>query len=344
MGNVLVTGGAGFLGSHLVDQLLGRGQRVRVLDNLSTGSLHNLQAAADRQSAPIETAAGAARPGPRLELMIGDIRDENLVRKAMQHVECVFHLAALPASAGSPTAPSEIHTVNVHGTLNVLQAATAEGARRVIFASCASVYGAAEMLPIGEHCVPQPVSVFGASKLGGEVYGRAYQRAHHLETVALRYFTLYGPRQNGLKDGALVPTLIETLRSRRRPIIFGDGRAAQDFLFVDDAVAATLAAADAPEAAGLAINVGSGQMASVNEVLDILKRLLRTDLVPRLGRPRAGQAPPIRAQIALAERVLGWTPRVSLVSGLARAVQSFTDADDESLLAEVGPREQRADV
>jgi UDP-glucose 4-epimerase len=343
MSIVLVTGGAGFLGSHLVDRLLDRGHRVRVLDNLSTGSLRNLQAAADRQSGA-DRPVTAARPGPRLELMIGDIRDETLVRKAMQHAECVFHMAALPASAGSPTTSTELHMVNVQGTLNVLQAATAEGVPRMVFASCASVYGSPETLPIGEECPAQPVSVFGASMLSGEIYCRAYQRAHHLETVALRYFSVYGPRQNGIKDGALVPTLIETLKNGRRPVIFGDGRAAQDFLFVDDAIAVTLAAATAPEAAGRAINVGSGQMASVMEVLDILKRLLRTELVPRLARARSGQAPPVRAQIALAERVLGSTPRVSLVSGLARAVQSSVDREEDGLLAEVGPREQRSDI
>jgi UDP-glucose 4-epimerase len=199
------------------------------------------------------------------------------------------------------------------------------------------VYGTPEALPISEDSTPQPISVFGASKLGGEIYCRAYQRAHHLETVALRYLTVYGPRQNGIKDGAIVPTLVETLRSNRRPTIFGDGRAAHDFLYVDDAVAATLAAADAPEAAGQAINIGSGQLASVMEVLDILNRLLRTDLVPRLARARIGQVPPIRAEVRLAERLLGCAPRVSLVSGLARAVQFYAEQDEEAVLAEVGP-------
>ncbi len=343
MGIVLVTGGAGFLGSHLVDRLLERGHRVRVLDNLSTGSLRNLQPAADWQSRP-ERPAAPSRPGPRLELMIGDIRDETLVRKAMQHVEWVFHMAALPASAGSPTTPTEIHTVNVQGTLNVLHAATAEGVRRVMFASCASVYGCPDTLPIGEECPPQPVSVFGASKLAGEIYCRAYQRAHHLEVVSLRYFTVYGPRQNWLRDNAIVPSLIETLRQHRRPVIFGDGRASQDFLYVDDAVAATLAAASALEAAGRAINIGSGQTASVIEVLEILKRLLGIHTVPRLARSRSGQAPPVRAEVTLAANLLGCSPRVSIVAGLARAVQFFADRDEESLLAEVGPREQRSDV
>jgi UDP-N-acetylglucosamine/UDP-N-acetyl-alpha-D-glucosaminouronate 4-epimerase len=339
MANVLVTGGAGFLGSHLVDRLLDEGHRVRVLDDLSTGSLRNLQPAADRPGGP---APGApVGPSPRLELMIGDVRDERLVRKAMRHVDLVFHLAALPATAVTPI-PAEIHTVNVQGTLNVLQAATAEGARRVVFASCASVYGPVEGRPVTEDLPLHPVTVFGASKLAGEIYCGAYRRAHQMETVVLRYFTVYGPRQHPLRGGTVVPTLLETLREQRRPVIFGDGRAGQDFLYVDDAVAATVAAGTSPEAAGLAINVGSGQVSSVNEVLDILKRLLRTDVAPRMSRARPGHFPPVRARVELADRVLGVAPRVSLVAGLARCVECR--AQDERVLAEVGTREQRADV
>jgi UDP-glucose 4-epimerase len=341
MAMVLVTGGAGFIGSHLVDRLLGQGLSVRVLDNLSTGSLRNLQAAADRPSAPSRT-AGAS--GPRLELMIGDIRDERLVRKASQHVDCVFHLAALPVGAGAPSMPAETHSVNVQGTLNVLQAATAEGVARVVIGSCASVYGNPETLPVSEEAALAPVSVFGASKLSAEVYGRAYQHAHHLATVILRYFTIYGPRQNGAKNGALIPALIETLRQRRRPALPGEGRAAHDFLYVDDAVEATLTAATAPGAAGRAINVGSGQLASVIEVLDILKRLLRTDVVPRIQRGRAADLAPARADIGLAQRLLGHVPRTSLVAGLAHAVQFVADPQEEPWLAEVGSREERADA
>ncbi len=341
MGMVLVTGGAGFIGSHLVDRLLRQGSRVRVLDNLSTGSLRNLQAAADRPPAP-PRAGGSA--GPRLELMIGDIRDERLARKAAQHVDCVFHLAALSLGLGSPSTPAETHSVNVQGTLNVLQAATAEGVARVVVGSCASVYGNPESLPVNEDAALAPVSAFGASKLCAEVYARAYQRAHHLDTVILRYFTIYGPRQNGAKNGALIPALIDTLRQRRRPALPGEGRAAQDFLYVDDAVEATLAAATASGAVGRAINIGSGQLASLIEVLDILKRLLRTDVVPRIQRGRAEDLAPARADIGLAHRLLGHDPRTSLVSGLAHAAQFVADPQEEPWLAEVGPREERADA
>lgn len=345
MGIVLVTGGAGFIGSHLVDRLLESGAVVRVLDNLSTGSLRNLQAAADGRGGS-DGSPGALGSGRRLELMIGDVRDDRLVRRAMRNAECVFHMAAVPPSTAALTNPLELHTVNVQGTLNVLQGAATEGVPRVVFASCASVYGAAGSTPIGEDCPTHPVSVFAASKLAGEIYCRAYHSAHKLQTVALRYFSVYGPRQNGVSEGALVPALIDTLRRRRRPLIAGDGRSARDFLFVEDAVQATLAAAASPEAAGRVINVGSGQPASALEVLDILKRLLRSDAVPRLTQRSAEPAAPMTARTTLAAELLGCAPRVSLVNGLARSAQFFADAEraDEPLLAEVGSHEERSDV
>lgn len=337
MAIALVTGGAGFIGSHLVDALLEQGVDVRVLDNLSTGSLRNLQGGPERGSPP-------SRPGRRIELMIGDVRDDKLARKAMRHVDCVYHLAGLPpgTTAGGH---GEVHTVNVQGTLNVLQAAATEGVRRVVFASCASIYGTADGAPIGEEWPALPVSVFGASKLAGEIYCRAYHASRHVETVLLRYFNVYGPRQNAVLHGAFVPALIETLRRGRRPVLAGDGLAGGDFLFVDDAVTATVAAGAAARAAGCAVNVGSGQLATPLEILGILNRLLRTDAVPRQGRPRLDPPTAARAHIALAADLLGWAPRVSVVKGLAHTVQFFAEADqhDEGLLAEVGSHEERAD-
>ena len=330
---VLVTGGAGFIGSHLVDHLLDRGAMVRVLDDISTGSLRNLQAAAD---GPVRPGTGPGR-GRRLELMVGDIRDERLVRRAMQHIDCVFHMAALSSRAGSPWRPTEMHSVNGQGTVNVLQAAAAEGVRRVVFASCASVYGGSDLGPLTEGARPQPASVFAASKLAGEIYCEAYQNAGQIETVRLRYFGVYGPRQSGTKDGALVPLLIRHLRQDSRPTIPGNGRTAQEFMYIDDAVQVTLAAGERPEAAGRAIDVASGQQASAMEVLAILNRLLRTDLVPRLGRGRDGAVRALAPVTSSAREVLGCVPHVSLVAGLARCVETFAEAEDESALSEVAP-------
>lgn len=337
MGIALITGGAGFIGSHLVDALLEQGIDVRVLDNLSTGSLRNLQASPER--GPI-----AGRPSRRIELVIGDVRDERLVRKAMRRVDCVYHLAGLPPGTMANGA-AEVHTVNVQATLNVLEGAATEGVRRVVFASCASVYGAANGAPFAEDHPPAPVSMFAASKLAGEIYCRAYHVARHLETVLLRYFTVYGPRQNAVLHGAFVPALIETLRRGRRPAFAGDGRGGQDFIYVDDAVTATVAAGATPGARGRAINVGSGLLTSPLEILGILNRLLRTDVVPRLARPREEPLSFARADGGLAGELLGWAPRVSIVTGLAHAVQFFSEADqqDEPLLAEVGSREERSD-
>ena len=337
MGIALVTGGAGFIGSHLVDALLEQGVDVRVLDNQYTGSLRNLQAGPER--GPI-----AGRPGRRIELVIGDVRDDRLVRKAMRRVDCVYHLAGLPPGSMANGA-TELHTVNVQATLNVLEGATAEGVRRVVFGSCASVYGPANGVPFTEDHPARPGTVFAASKLAGEVYCRAYHVSRNLETVLLRYFNVYGPRQNSVLHGAFVPALIETLRRGRRPALVGDGRGGQDFVYVDDAVTATVAAGSAAGASGRAINVGSGQLTSPLEILGILNRLLGTDAVPRQARAPIEPPSPARADRGLAAELLGWTPRVSLVTGLAHAVQFFSEADqqDEPLLAEVGSHEERSD-
>lgn len=342
MPTVLVTGGAGFLGSHLVDRLLADGASVRVLDNLSTGSLDNLRAAARWR--PNEAAA-APSAGTRLEVILGDIRDRELVRRAMRRVEGVFHLAALPPSGASFADPAEFHTVNVQGTLNVLEAALAEGAGRVVFASCASVYGSpspGRVMPsrVMEDGPVQPASLFAASKLAAEMYCRVFHTKHGLETVALRYFTVYGPRQTRVDGSLTVSALIDALR-RRRPVMDADAAAALDFTYVDDAVDATVAAATAAAAAGQTINVGSGQTASVQEVLSILSRLL--GLPPIAGAwPEPAAVPGSRQPLASrAAELLGYVSRVSVASGLSRVVQSVAESrqSNDPALAEIGADE-----
>jgi UDP-glucose 4-epimerase len=332
---VLVTGGAGFLGSHLVDRLLADRASVRVLDNLSTGSLDNLRAAARWRSTE-----AAPSPGTRLEVILGDIRDRELVRRAMRRVEGVFHLAALPPNGASVADPAEFHTVNVQGTLNVLEAALAEGAGRVVFASCASVYGSPSPGRVMEDGPVQPASLFAASKLAGEMYCRVFHTKHGLETVALRYFTVYGPRQTRVDDSLTVSAFIDALR-RRRPVMDADAATALDFTYVDDAVDATVAAATAAAAAGQTINVGSGQTASVLEVLSTLSRLL--GLPPIAGAwPEPAAVPGSRQPLASrAAELLGYVPRVSVASGLLRVVQSLTESQQSSdpALAEIGADE-----
>jgi nucleoside-diphosphate-sugar epimerase len=259
-------------------------------------------------------------------VVIGDVRDRHLVRTATRHVDTIFHLAAVPNTTTGLLSPSELETVNVQGTLNVLQAAVTEGVARVVFASSASVYGTPESLPISETCPLKPESLFAASKLAAEMYCRTYGTLHKLDVVALRYFTVYGPRQRNAADDALIPDLIETLR--RQPATFPrhDG-AAEDLTYVDDAVEATCSAAAVPKAAGHAINIASGRMSSVLEILHILYGLLKVPPVagPRLTAP--GRSSHVQAAVTLAADLLGCTPRVSLALGLSRVVRAMTDPD-----------------
>jgi UDP-glucose 4-epimerase len=341
MAIALVTGGAGFLGSHLVDRLLEADVVVRVLDNLSTGSLRNLKPEDNGPGAP-PPAAGSS--GRRLEVVLGDVRDEQLVRKAMRQVDCVFHLAALHAGALAGHHQGEMHAVNVQGTLSVLQAATAEGVRRLVFASCGSVYGPTGPGVVIEDDPPRPGSLFAASKLAGEIYCRAHSSRYQLETVLLRYFTVYGSRQR--VSDALVPALMESVQRGARPAVDGDGQRGRDLLHVDDAVAATVAAGAAPAAAGLCLNIASGQSASALEVIAILNRLFRTEVTPRRGRSPAAEITSARVSPALAGRVLGWSASVTLPVGLSRLVPSAGDGHRSvhPILAEVGSVEERADL
>ncbi len=326
MSTVLVTGGTGFMGSHLVERLLDGGAAVRVLDNLSTGSLRNLQAAARRFRPEADTARmGAAHEG-RLEVVIGDIRDRKLVRKTARNVDTVFHLAALPGTSLARVSAAELQTVNVQGTLNVLEGAVAEGVTRLVFASSASVYGTPESLPVSEAFPLRPESLFAASKLAAEMYCRTYGTIHQLDVVALRYFTVYGPRQGNATDGALIPELIQTLLERRSALPHDDATE-EDLTYVDDAVEATYAAAESPTAVGQVINIGSGRMSSVLEILHLLYYLLK--VAPLTGL-RPGPATPsshIQATVTLAADLLGCAPRVSLAMGLARVVRSLTEPD-----------------
>lgn len=331
MRTVLVTGGAGFIGSHLVDQLLESGTSVRVLDNLSTGSLGNLQAAADYQPR-----GPGLLTGSRLEVIIGDVRDRELLRKALRGVKYVFHLAALPASAASVTDPGDIHAVNVEGTLNLLHGALTEGVWRVVLGSCSSVYGTPGTLPVGEDALLAPNTLFAASKVAAETYCRAFYARHQLDTVTLRFFSVYGPRQRPSPPATVMPGIIEALR-QRRPFTDLDERSADDFIYASDAVGAILAAARAPRAAGRVINVGSGQMMSIDEVQHIVAKLLKTSVPTPRPRLPGAQAYQMCARTSLASELLDFTPRVSLIAGLAHVVRSIIEEEQpERALAPAG--------
>jgi UDP-glucose 4-epimerase len=300
----LVTGGAGFIGSHVVEALVQRGWRVRVLDNLSSGAEANL-----------------ASIGGTCELIVGDIRDEECVRHACTGVDTVFHLAAFISVPGSVDDPKTADGVNIVGTLNVLLAARDAGVRRLVFSSSAAVYGEPETLPTPETYLPSPGSPYGLEKLYGEHMCRLFTTLYGLETVALRYFNVFGPRQNPASEyAAVIPKFADTLLRGQTPTIFGDGCQTRDFLFVGDVARANLLAATEPRAAGRVMNIASGRSVSILELFHVLQNLCGLDVVPRMETPRPGDVRQSLADVRLAEDLLGFRASVSLEDGLQRTV------------------------
>ena len=305
---VLITGGAGFIGSNLSARLLADGRRVRVLDDLSTGSSQNL-------------------PGG-VDLVMGGVEDAESVVDACRDAEVVFHLAALTSVTRSVRDPVSTNDVNVRGTLTVLEAARQAGVRRVVYASSSSVYGDTEVLPKHEGLPASPVSPYGVSKLAGEAYCRAFTRVHGLETVALRFFNVFGPRQDPTSEyAAVIPRFIARMVAGKPPVVFGDGEQTRDFTFVDDAVTACLSAADAgPDASEEAINVSGGGRISIVALIGLLNRVLGTEIAPEHERPRTGDVRHSHADLGKAERLLGYRPSVPTEEGLVRTVAWFQRA------------------
>jgi UDP-glucose 4-epimerase len=312
MPTCLVTGGAGFIGSHLVEALVGRSHAVRVLDNLSTGSLANLEEVAEQ-----------------VELLDGDITDLATVRRAMRDVEVVFHQAALPSVPRSIADPLATHQVCVNGTLNVLLAARDEGVRRVVYAASSSAYGNPprdpsaynEVRPKRESDPTLPLSPYAVSKLAGEQYCAAFSQVYDLETVRLRYFNVFGPRQ--LPDSpyaAVIPRFIDALTSGRRPVILGDGEQSRDFTFVEDVVRANLLAADAPGVNGRLYNIACGRRTSLLHLVAMLNQLLGTRITPVHGEARVGDVRHSLADIECARRDLGYQPSVDMLMGVRRCL------------------------
>jgi UDP-glucose 4-epimerase len=300
---VLVTGGAGFIGSHLVDALLDDGHDVVVLDDLETGYREHVDGRAD--------------------LRIGSVADETAVRDAMRGCEVVFHQAAHKAVLRSVEHPLVTDTANTHGTLTVLKAALDGGVRRVVHASSSSVYGGAAPLPTREDAPMRPRSPYAVSKLAAEEYCRVFSELYGLETVALRYFNVYGPRQRpDATYAAVVPLFIDALLNGRDPEVHGDGLQSRDFTFVSDVVAANLAAAHTvgPSCVGRVYNVAGGRCWTVLDVLGVLGGLLGVDPHPRFVAPRAGDVRHSRADPTAAAADLGFRALVGLDEGLTATV------------------------
>jgi nucleoside-diphosphate-sugar epimerase len=312
----LVTGGAGFIGSHLAERLLRDGHLVRIVDNLSTGRKSNL-----------ETVRAAGSP-TTFEWMEGDIRSLDTCRRACDGVDYVLHQAALASVPRSIENPVDTTAVNVSGTLNVLAAAKEHGVRRVVCASSSSVYGDSESLPKHEELPTCPLSPYAASKLAGEVYARVYARTMGLSTLSLRYFNVFGPRQDpGSQYAAVIPRFITALRDEGRPVVYGDGLQSRDFTYIDNVVAANLEACLAANGNGDAMNVACGDRYTLLDLLGVLGNLLGVTPNPEFQPARTGDVKHSQASIERARRVLGFIPRIGFEEGLARTVAYFRGAD-----------------
>lgn len=307
----LVTGGAGFIGSNIVRALVAREQRVRVLDNLETGRLENLRDVTDA-----------------IEFIKGDIRSVTVCRAAMQGVRFVLHQAALPSVPRSLQDPIGCSAVNIQGTMNLLVAARDERVGRFVFASSSSVYGDTPTLPKTESMPPDPLSPYAVSKLTGEHLCRVFARAYGLKTVALRYFNVYGPRQDPTSTyAAVIPLFISHCLNGTAATIFGDGLQSRDFTFVEDCVAANLLACRAPVSGGEVCNIGAGARVTIADLYTSIQQLTGRSLPPRFEALRPGDVEHSQADIDLAGSLLGYAPRFDLKAGLARTVESFSAVD-----------------
>jgi len=303
----LVTGGAGFIGSHIAERLARDGDKVRVLDDLSSGKEANLQSFADQ-----------------IELIRGDIRDATLVKRAMKDVEVVFHEAALGSVPRSVADPLTTHEVNITGTLNVLLAARDAGVRRVVYASSSSVYGETPELPKHEKMAPHPLSPYALSKLSGEHYAKVFKQVYGFEVVSLRYFNIFGPRQDPESQyAAVIPRFITALLSETSPVVYGDGLQSRDFTYVENVVNANLLAAQAEGVEGEAFNVACGGRYTLLELLAKLKEIIPSRTGPIHEAARAGDVRDSQASIEAAERELGYRVSVDFDEGLRRTVNWY---------------------
>jgi nucleoside-diphosphate-sugar epimerase len=304
---VLVTGGGGFIGSHTVDRLLRDGHDVRVLDNFATGRRENL----------LEVLSD-------IDLIEGDIQSYERVSNAVRGSEIVLHQGALPSVPRSVQDPLTSNATNVTGTLNVLLASRDLGVKRVIYASSSSVYGANPELPKHEGLQPQPISPYAVAKLAGEGFCRSFWEVFGLETVALRYFNVFGPRQDPLSQyAAVIPNFITALMNGQPARVFGDGEQSRDFTYVGNVVDGNLLAMGADGVGGKVFNVAAGQRTSLNELLHILGRLAGRHVDPVYEQPRPGDVRHSQADISAAERELGFRPRVSVEEGLKLTLDWF---------------------
>jgi UDP-glucose 4-epimerase len=303
----LVTGGAGFIGSHIAAALLKRGDRVRVLDNLSTGHKKNLDVL-----------------GGSIEFVEGDLVNRRDVERALDGVDVVFHQAALASVPRSVEAPLDTNAACVTGTVTLLDAARQSGVRRIVYGGSSSAYGDQPIPSKHERLLPAPLSPYAAAKLAAEFYCQAFTATYGLETVTIRYFNVFGPRQDPQSQyAAVIPKFVTAMLAGKRPTVFGDGNQSRDFTYIDNVVHGNLLAAEAPGAVGRTINVACGASYDLLELIAGINRALGTDIQPIFEPARAGDVRESLADISLARELLGYEPKVGFEEGLRRTIDYY---------------------
>ncbi len=311
----VVTGGAGFIGSNTVDELVRRGETVIVLDDLSSGKEDNL-----------------AEVRSKISFIKGSITDLEAVRKAMQSADYVIHLAARTSVPRSVKDPIDTNKINVEGTLNVLVAARDAKVKRVVFAASSSAYGETPTLPKVETMQPEPISPYGVAKYAGELYAQMFGRVYGLENVSLRYFNIFGPRQDPDSPySGVLAKFCTAFLEKTQPLVFGDGEQSRDFTFVENAVAANLLACEAPNASGKVFNVGTGTRVTLNQTLALLANLTGNKLETKYEPPRDGDIRDSQADITQARELLNYEPLVNFEEGLRRTVEWYHEAQARAL-------------
>jgi UDP-glucose 4-epimerase len=307
MNPYVVTGGAGFIGSALVRALLAVGHHVQVIDNLSTGSLDNLEEVANR-----------------ITVFEYDICDYNRIAPVIAGAQCVFHLAAIPSVPQSILDPVSSHETNINGTFNVFRAAAEGKAGRVIYAASSAAYGDSGVLPKVETMAPQPKSPYALQKLVGEYYGRVFSECFGLETVALRFFNVFGPRQDpGSPYSGVLSIFLNCLLERRPPTIFGDGEQSRDFIYVEDVVGLLLKASESPDLSGRVFNAGNGERITLNQTWQLMQKMEGVQLAAKYAPARVGDVRDSQADIAAAVRDLGYAPRFTFAEGLRLTLEWY---------------------
>lgn len=302
---VLITGGAGFIGSHIAERFVSEGHEVCIVDNLSTGRLSNIAGFADK-----------------VEFHRGDIRNQALLAKLAKGCDLIYHEAAVVSVPYSVDYPQETHDVNIQGTLNVLLAARDQGVKRVVFACSAAIYGEAPGLPKVESMAAAPIAPYGIEKITGEYYCNVFNKLYGVETVALRYFNVFGPRQDPKSPySGVISIFVDRVLAKKTPLIFGDGGQYRDFVFVDNVVQANYLAGTVAKAAGGVYNVGLGQKTTLNDLLAMLGRITSQDVKPEYHEERAGDIRESVADITRIKTELGYDPKVGVEPGLARLVE-----------------------